>query len=118
MHPLSLGWDEVEARFQAFRRFQSFSSMVSQMLHLISVVREDHRLEHCGRWVSHVSLIVSDSDRLVSVAWSEPGGIAWVGEQGFVVSRVDFRKMTSWEEVVVEEHGVVPAILERLEPEH
>jgi hypothetical protein len=117
MHLQSLGWDEVEARFQAFRRFRSFSSMVSRMLHLSSVLRHDRRLEPYGRWVSHVSLIVSDADRLVSIAWSEPGGMAWMGEQGFVVSRVDFRNMTSWDEVVVEEHGVVPAVLERLEPE-
>ncbi len=115
MNAPSIGWDEVEKRFHAFREFQSLSSMASRMLHLISVLRHDPRLEHFGRWGSHVSLIASDSDRLVSVAWSEPGGMAWAGEQGFVVSRVEFRNMTSWGKVVVEEHEVVAAILERLE---
>jgi len=114
MDPHSIGWDAVEARFRELGKMKSFSSMVARMLHLVSVLRDEPQLVHCARWVSHVSVVLSDADRHVSIAWSEPGGMAWAGEQGFVVIRVGFDTMTSSEHVVVEEDGVVAAVLERL----
>jgi hypothetical protein len=114
VHPLSKSWDEVEMRFRAFSQFHSLSVMVARMLHLVGVLREDPRLEPFGRSVSHASLVFSHAERCVAVAWSEPGGIAWAGEQGFHVCLVDFREMESWRHAFVEEIGVVAAVLERL----
>jgi hypothetical protein len=85
------------------------------MVHLVAVLRNEPRLEHLGRCVSHISLVLSHSDRCVSVTWSEPGGIAWAGEQGFVVERAEYRERKFWARAVVEERGVVAAVLERLE---
>ena len=63
---------------------------------------------------SHVSLIVNEANRCVSISYSDPGGLAWVGEEGFDVHVVDFREMTSSQDVVVDEGGVIAAVLERL----
>ena len=88
--------------------------MAMRMLELIARLRADPRFDRFARWVSHVSLIVNDAERTVSISYSDPGGFAWVGEEGFNVHLVDFREMKSWNQAIVQEAGVTDAVLERL----
>lgn len=118
MHPFSKSWDEVARRFCEIRdHYRRMAPMATRMLELVAGLRRDARFEHLSRWVSHVSLIISDADRCVAIAYSDPGGYAWAGEEGFYVYRVDFREMKSWSQVIVPEDGVTAAVLERLERE-
>ena len=116
MHPFSKSWDEVEHRFREIREhYRRMAPMAERMLHLIALLRTDARFEDLSRWVSHVSLIINEGERCVSVSYSDPGGYAWAGEEGFNVHQVDFLEMKSWNRVILPEAGVTAAVLERLE---
>lgn len=113
MHPFSKSWDEVEHRLREFHdRYKSMAPMAARMLDLVAMLRVDPRFEHLGRWVSHVSLVINDSDRSVSISYSDPEGPAWAGEEGFHVFRVG--EMKSWRHAIIQGDDVTAAVLERL----
>lgn len=115
MHPHSITWDEVERRFREIRdRFESMAPMAARMLQLVATLRNDPRFEHLSHWVSHISLIVNDSDRCVSIAYSDPDGPAWAGEEGFDVAAANFGEMKSSRHVIVQAEDVAGAVLEQL----
>ena len=101
--PHSIGWDAVEARFRELGKMKAFSSMVARMLHLVSVLRDEPQLVHlCTLGLARVG---GDqrrrSARVDRVERARRNGVG-------------FHTMTSSEHVVVEEDGVVAAVLERL----
>jgi hypothetical protein len=108
-------WEEVH---RAFRRFEhgSHATMVARMLHLVAVLREDTRFAHLHRWVSLASLIFEEAGRCVSIRYSEPGGIAWAGAEGFHVARLQMQDLTTTQELVVQQQDVADAVLTRLTP--
>jgi hypothetical protein len=112
----TIGWDDVVERFRSLERYTNIHSTAEAMLRLVATLQAEPTLEGVGRNVSHVSLILTpaDTDRHVSIFFSEPGGIGWVGQEGFVVGLQEFKDLTVKDRIVVSERKVVTTIREYL----